>query len=389
MPSDSDGTTAGTTSAETTDDPSTVSGASSEGSSSGSSMSSDGTTDAATTGLESDTDATSTDPVDTDTACVEYGYQQTPKKPDIMFVLDKSGSMVSETWLDDQNQQITRWSSLHDVVEAVLLEFGELMNAGLVLFPAKYASSSYDATACPVQDIPEKPLFSGDPEAILAAMPAADADANVIKGATPAALAIMNATDELLTAPANHGEQFILFVTDGAANCGEQLEPPALFETFDATVLDAVSDAYGLGIRTLVLGVDVEDALSPKVQDGNPDEINPHDELNKLAELGGLAKPVGDAKYLAADDDMALVLAFSKVAQEIVSCRIPLPENFVEPDEGEIVLYIDGEPYYDEGGCGDDGWMWSVDDEAFILCPATCEAYRMSMSPVIDVEIEC
>ena len=56
-----------------------------------------------------------------------------------MLVLDKSGSMSQNSWDHDANAMtadITRWNSLHQVVQFLLANFDDKINFGVKLFPS-------------------------------------------------------------------------------------------------------------------------------------------------------------------------------------------------------------------------------------------------------------
>ncbi|HEY0133836.1 MAG TPA: hypothetical protein VGB85_07140, partial [Nannocystis sp.] len=129
------------------------------------------TTDAVTDGMESTSGSPTTtgaggttfDPND----CGEAQIQIPIVTPNVMLVLDKSGSMVSMPsgyWdhdNDDPNDdgvkdsdpnmmeaatpRITRWQSLHEVVEFIVGAFDNSMNLGMVLFPSTTAKADYSA----------------------------------------------------------------------------------------------------------------------------------------------------------------------------------------------------------------------------------------------------
>jgi hypothetical protein len=92
-----------------------------------------------------------TAPIDEPTPCQIETTQITPIPPDLLFVLDKSGSMSMEQWDHDDNPQtpnVTRWYSLHGVVKSIVTTFNKTVNFGVKLFPKIDAGSYVDKGAC-------------------------------------------------------------------------------------------------------------------------------------------------------------------------------------------------------------------------------------------------
>ncbi|WP_434420520.1 hypothetical protein [Nannocystis pusilla] len=171
-------------------------------------------TGTATMSTETETGNTTFDPNDCGEAVVDIPVVT----PNVMLVLDKSGSMVTPDkgyWDhdgDDANDdgiqdadpmmmaaatpKITRWKSLYSVVDFITGTFENSMNLGAVLFPSKMAASAYNATACPVNMTPEVEIAPMNGQAILNAIPGADETDMTIKGGTPATKGVKAALAE-------------------------------------------------------------------------------------------------------------------------------------------------------------------------------------------------
>ena len=130
--------------------------------------------------------------------------------PAVMLVLDKSGSMVNNSWDHDGDpgtMDETRWATLYTVTDFILTNFESSIKFGLQLFPSTAATTSCaNDPACPACDVaatPEVPIAIDNRAAILAAMPAMSADSDSVAGATPAAGGMVNAKAALDDAVAN------------------------------------------------------------------------------------------------------------------------------------------------------------------------------------------
>ena len=351
-----------------------------------------GTTSPGSTGP---TDVTTTcfDPNDCGEAVVNITFM----KPSVMLVLDKSGSMVADPngfWdhdADPATPTITRWNSLHSGVDLFVTGFEGSMHLGAVLFPSLMAASSYNEAACVVGPEPEVAIAPMHAAKILATIPGALADSMMMKGATPASKALKLAITELETAP-NDLPKFMIFVTDGAANCQENApDPTTLFEVYDDAVMETVAAAAAMGIKTYVVGIDISQEVSGEVKDGNPDNTNSHEKLNLMADAGGVPRP-GAEKFFNATNQNELQAALQTIAMELVSCTLDLDPTPRYPDFVEITPYGKSQVL----DCmTEDGWMYLPkqdpnDPEELTrvqLCGQACS--DLQMSGEVDVQYRC
>jgi Mg-chelatase subunit ChlD len=369
-----------------------------EGESSSASGTSAGTTsDVSATGTASEPTTgptsgnTSFDPDDCGEAVVDIPIVT----PSVMLVLDKSGSMVADPggfWDHDQDPMtptITRWNSLYSVVDLIVNNFNNSMNLGAVLFPAKTATSSYSEAACVVGAAPDVPIAGMNAAKILGAIPGALTDAMTMKGGTPATKGLKVAIKELEGAPAGQ-PKFMIFVTDGAANCQEDApDTTTLFEMYDDNVATTVAAAAAMGIKTYVVGIDISQVVSGAAKDGNPDNTNTYEKLNLVAEAGGVPRP-GDEKFFNTTNQDELQSALNMISMQILSCVIDLEPTPKYPDFVEVVPY--GKKQVTD--CmTEDGWMYLPEDPMkpgvlrIELCGKACSDFQMSGD--LDVEYRC
>lgn len=115
---------------------------------------------------------------------------------------------------DPNTPAVTRWSSLHQIIEGVVGEHEGMIDFGVGLFPSQAATMADDVSACPVNADVEVPVAPMNKAAVLAGIPPAGAE---LHGATPAAAAVIAARDHLQSLdPA--AARAIVLVTDSAAN---------------------------------------------------------------------------------------------------------------------------------------------------------------------------
>ncbi|HWB73420.1 MAG TPA: hypothetical protein VG755_00665 [Nannocystaceae bacterium] len=288
--------------------------------------------------------------------------------PKVMLVLDKSGSMASEEWDDDGDAatpEVTRWHSLHGIVADLVNARGNVLELGAALFPAQGADHRGDFDeACMVADAAEVAIAADNGAAILAAMPAADAE---VRGGTPTREGLLNAI-EALTGMSDDAPRAMILVTDGAANCVQGADP--FNSQYDDELALAVGSAFvDNGIPTYVIGVDIRDERDDMTG------RNVHDELGAVAIAGGTAR-AGEVPFYDAASAVALRDALDVVADR-VSCTVQLPDAATDPSRA--TLDIAGIEQARVDSCEDgDGWRWVSTAAPFStieLCGATCDAF--------------
>lgn len=297
--------------------------------------------------------------------CGESNFQAEPLPPNIMLVLDKSGSMFMEKWLDNGVTK-SRWASLHATTEFLLDAFGDEVNFGLKLFPSYMGSSTPDElTACHVDPGVEVPCTSGSASDILDKMP--DANAN-FEGATPTVSALMAAREHLESLDDPNPEAAILIV-DGRTNCSQS-----------NLVLAAVAaGAKEKGILVYVVGIDLD--------------------IQTVLGLAPVATAGGTEKIYNSTDSKALASSLEEIVDGIASCTVPLKE---QPPYPELVkVSIDGKkkvPHLKKyTSCqaaaldgNKSGWVYHTAKapyEEIELCGSSCDAFKKS--PKVDIAYEC
>ncbi len=394
--------TTGATDTDATPTSSTTEEPTSSGTMSGTST----TGDESTTGTTGNVvDTTTNDPQTTTTVdpsvssstgappCDEIKATLMPVAPNIMLVLDKSGSMVANPagfWdhdADPNTAKITRWNSLYDVVKLVVSDYNETINFGANLFPSTMAKQMYDATACPVNANVEIPVAPMNKDAILNGIPAPGD--TTLKGGTPAAAGVAAALTHLKTLPADVPRAMIL-VTDGAANCATGVQPPALFENYDMTLHTLVEQAFTVdNIPTYVVGIDTKNVVSDNSQDGNPNATNTFEKLNDVAVKGGKPKDDPNEKFYNAVNQIQLKAALDAIAADAISCTIPLTSEPGFPQSTKV--FVGDMEYKMVTDCAtEDGWVYDNPMGpygAVILCGAACEALKIEKAA--DVEYYC
>ncbi|MGH1340140.1 MAG: vWA domain-containing protein [Nannocystales bacterium] len=294
-------------------------------------------------------------------------------RPNVMLLLDKSGSMTGNAWdhdADADTETVNRWTSLHDVTSNMLETYGDTVNFGAVLFPALDSevpeSNDYDTvfnSACRMADHAEVAVAEGTRDTILAAMPGRDAE---FEGATPTREAILNGLNHLETVEVT-GPRAMVLVTDGAANCVYD-SSRGIGSVYDTELEQTVRSAYAdNGVPTYVVGIDI---TAEHPVEGR----NLKDDLNAVADAGGVARD-GDERFYNVADQETLAAALDEIARR-VECTVELEDAPSDPDALEVE--IDGElmPLLDSCSEGN-GWRYAADDHSSIeLCNDACVSFH-------------
>jgi hypothetical protein len=296
-----------------------------------------------------------------------------------MLVLDKSGSMVYNTWDHDGDggtPEVTRWYSLYEVVEFIVTSFNAQINFGAILFPNTSATTAYGEGACLTSATPEVPVAPMNQSAILNGIPDKDEIAG-IKGGTPTERGISAAVAHLNTLAPDNPPAMIL-VTDGAANCQagadcNGVSDCPLLEDYDPDLTGTVSDAWlNDGIPTYVVGIDIDNFVVTGV--GIPD-VNPYEKLNELAPLGGKPKPGGPPHFYQTVNQGELQDALQQIVDDTMSCVVDL--NPLPPEPEHVSVFIGGVEVPQITDCAnEDGWMYVPPNppwDQIELCGTACD----------------
>lgn len=312
-----------------------------------------------------------------------------PVPPNVMLVLDKSGSMVSNSWDHDDDPNtpvVTRWHSLYDVVDFVVTTFDTQINFGANLFPSTLATATLDDNACIVSNMPEIPVAPVNGANILGGIPGPN-ETN-INGGTPATAGFVVARDHLEALNPDN-PRAVVFIFDGAANCMDGTTWPQQFNLYDSNLPATVGAAWtDLDLPTYVVGIDIEDAVSPNVQNGSPSNINPYDELNIVAEAGGRPRP-GPEKFYQTTNEIELQAALQEIIDDTLSCTVPLNPEPAFPDLLEVLIEDMQVPQVAD--CeNEDGWVYTNPAgpwDSIELCGSWCAQLKATGS--VKAEYYC
>ena len=313
--------------------------------------------------------------------CEAYAVRNDQVTPDMLIVLDKSGSMGGAGAIDCRNPDPIsalfcaqlgvdcndpvwstfcgggdRWGPSVDAVKGITRSLEDSIRFGLMAFPA-------DNQCGPGNLLVE-------PEIQMADEIASELDRLGPNGATPtsatleAALRIYeeaSATPDALPHP-----PYVLLVTDGDPNCvdnqGQSGDVAAQEASYAA--IDALTAA---GIKTYVIGYDTRDSDFAQV-------------LDEMARRGG----TGDTAHRPVEDQASLEAEFQAIAGSAISCTFVLEQ--APPDPSYVLVEIDGEQINLDDP---NGWTLSEDGLTVQVQGDACVTLSDGREHVLSVEVLC
>ena len=248
--------------------------------------------------------------------------------PDLLVVLDRSGSMSSPPSTFPP-VFTSKWSTMKTSLTGVVTAKQQQIKFGLLEFPSD-DNPGCSATATPKVNIGlgAGPGFTGY------------FNGRSPGGNTPAHVGLTSALTYFNSLPVNTAGRYVLFATDGLPNClnGD----PNI--SSDAATVAAVTALFNAGVKTYVLGFGGAFGQTPAV-------------LNDAAVAGGKPK-AGSTKFYEASNQAELDMALQAISGGIIvpSCSFQLQS--APPDPNNVTVSINGTPVPRSPSHGN-GWDYS------------------------------
>lgn len=270
-----------------------------------------------------------------------------PEPPDLMLVVDKSGSMGENLGGGGQ-----KWSVMRQALIGIVGSYDDRIDFGLMTFPSDNVCGP-GAVRVPVQ-AGSSTLISG---ALLLTSP---------EGGTPTHTTMSGALAYYQSAPPNPSGRFALLATDGQPNCISANDPnvPTVNES-----IAAVQALQSAGVSTYVLGFGDAVVSDPTT-------------LQLLAQAGGTSN------YYAATSPAQLQAALDTIVGQISvpPCTVGLQE--VPGDPAQIGVYFDDVPVPRTPG-HIDGWDYNAGSNSVILYGAACDQLQSGNVSALRIDYGC
>lgn len=298
-------------------------------------------------------------------ACIEGDFTLEHATPEVMLVLDRSGSMSTSLG------SASRWSTLVNALEVALPPINDSMELGLSVFPA----ASTSGQECGVDEVPVLWPATGQVSTLLSKI-----RSTTLVGGTPTALAV----DAAASALTSEKPRAMVLATDGLPNCNTALNPGSCACPSgtacavssrcidDARTLERLSAHAEEGIPTWIIGIGT-DVMSTNL-------------LDAMAIAGGRPS-TGAHRYAAATSPAELQAAFVAIREELSACVFTAPS--VPDSTGTLQLTLDG-VIVPQDASGTSGWTWSAQARGeLVLRGAWCQKAIDAASPAVRISVTC
>lgn len=287
------------------------------------------------------------DAPDTPPICIPGEFEIVPASADVVFVIDRSGSMRQAIDGDEMRPRAEwRWTLLGEALEVAFSRFDDRVRVGGEFYPDEMEMTippPPPAEACRSSSGIDVPISATGEAAILATFPRTDPF-----GGTPTAVAVAEAAAALRRA--GSPRRFIVLATDGGPNCNDRLDARTCVCTSampgdcavdldlgryacldDTRTVRTISEAAGAGTPVFVIGIEPT---------GRPELT---DVLERMAVAGGRPRMVpGERAFYSVASEAELAEALDAITGSISRCGFVSPS--VPVDESTFSIEIDGVP---------------------------------------------
>jgi hypothetical protein len=299
------------------------------------------------------------------TPCESFVADGNPAIPDMLIVLDRSGSMNP----DNNDDNTDRWGGSRTALIEVTEMFDDQVRFGLMTFPgvAPGGGDDDDDNECAPGNL-DVPIAINAGPTIATTLQGMDAD-----GRTPTAAALQAALP-IVSVKAGPDEvapaKYVLLVTDGDPNCsgggrggggGGGRDDAARMQTVQA--IEALTMA---GVKTFVVGY----------QTAGTDFAQ---QLDTMAAAGG----TGATAHISVDSGAGLRDTISQLTSKLVSCAYQLKAAVADPSK--VLVTVSGRPR--NLNSEQDGWRLESDRRTVTLLGSACQ--DVQGGAVFSVQVTC
>ena len=278
--------------------------------------------------------------------------------PDLLVVLDRSGSMSSPPSTFPPTFT-TKWSTMRTSLTNVVNMKQTQIKFGLLEFP------SDDNPGCSAVATPKVNIGLNAGSGFTGYFNMRSPGGN-----TPAHVGLQSALQYYNSIPVNTAGRYVLFATDGLPNCLNS-DPNMASE---AATVAAVTALRNAGIKTYVLGFGGGFGSTPQV-------------LNDAAVAGGVPK-AGATKFYEATNQAELDMALQAIAGGIIvpSCSFQLAS--APPDPNNVTVTINGTPVPRSPSHGN-GWDYHPNAMTITFFGTYCQQIMMGASSNVAFVYGC
>jgi von Willebrand factor type A domain len=272
-----------------------------------------------------------------DLTCGAQQFQLERIPPNVMLVLDRSGSMGQSI---DGASATKKWDDLKVALGQLVTNYDTLVRFGVSLYSA-------DGDCLP-GNIDSAPADKNGMN-VLGKVNAASPGGNTPTAGTLAAVLASGAVSDATR------QDVVVLATDGIPNCA------------DTDVEGKIQALYNVNVKTYVIGVGTGTASNP-------------DLLNAWA-VAGHTDRAGTTKYYQTNSQADLKAAFDAIALGLVSCTFKMSAPV--PDPNQVYVFDNGVPVPNDPV---DGFTYDAMGPTVTLNGAACAALKAN--PMNDVKVQ-
>jgi hypothetical protein len=277
-----------------------------------------------------------------DMGCGGMEFSLTRVEPNVMLVLDRSGSMGQTI---ASNSSTSKWDDLKSAVTSLVTGYDSQMRLGASLFSADgdCAPGNIDVSLAPAagQTVLGK-LANYSP-----------------KGNTPTATTLDNVIAKGMLNDATRGN-YVVLATDGLPNCNDTDVTSRITKLYNSTP----------SVKTYVIGIGAATNTDPTL-------------LNQWADAGHTAR-TGSVHYYQTNSPADLKAAFDAIVGGIVSCDFKMMQ--AAPDPTLITVTENGMLLSPSPS---NGYTYDATTNTVTLTGAACDMLRTDASTKVSVQYGC
>jgi hypothetical protein len=291
--------------------------------------------------------------------------------PDILILLDASGSMNNDT--DDFTCSAgcgaeSKWAQVTPALDALVARNESTVNWGLKMFAdTDILCGVSTGIAVPVAKMNASPIA-----AAIAAR--TDANGGLRNGSRTPTRAAVTAAATYLADLDDGNPKMILLLTDGAPNCPAAGADSAADDS--AAAVEAVADAHARGVATVVVGIATAGGPAEKA-------------LGDMALAGGRPRAGATPAYYPLSNIADLGNTLTPLITTPPDCVLTLPPRPAGADWPPIGLRVNGaEIPYDADHR--DGWDWTDPSRTSVrLYGAFCDDFIAGRIETVTIDFFC
>jgi hypothetical protein len=272
---------------------------------------------------------------------------QTTKIPDVLLVLDKSGSMGDPLGNGGQSKM----DVMKQAVQQVLPAQNASIHFGLELYPSDNACGATSPVA---------PVLPNNANNVVLQVSGVQPG-----GSTPTYKALDEARSYYGSTQVNPDGRFVLLATDGLPNCnGSDPQNPS-----NDLTLNAARNLVQAGIKVFVIGFGDVSAADPAF-------------LSALAQAGG----TGD--FFAANSPQQLQAALASISGTVTQASCSFELETRPQDETKLAVTLDGNDVPRDPSHGT-GWDYDASTNTITFYGSTCDQIQSGTGSNVGVDYGC